>query len=122
MFSYFTGDWTYLHSDREAAGKSAFGERIAHGYMTLSVSLGLMVRSGVIDPAVFRALKSIEYVRFIGPVKIGDTLTVFYSSKREASRRGTVCVKTDAHTINQRNETVMEFGTTHLEKAPAEIR
>lgn len=117
MFSYFTGDWTYLHTDKEAAERSIFRERVAHGYLTLSVSLGLMIRSGVINVDVFMALKSIEYVRFVKPVRIGDTLTVVYSSARKESRSGPVSVTTEARTLNQRNETVMEFGTLHLERS-----
>ncbi len=116
MFSYFTGDWTYLHTDRVAAEKSMFGERVAHGYLTLSVSLGLMIRCGAVNADLFKALKSIDFVRFSAPVKIGDTLTVFYSSARKESRPGTVQVTTDARTLNQREEVVMEFRTVHLER------
>ena len=116
MFSYFTGDWTYLHTDSVAAKRSVFGERVAHGYMTLSVSLGLMIRSGVIDADLFKALKSIDFVRFIRPVRIGDTLTVVYSTRKKETRQGTVSVTTDARTLNQKNEIVMEFRTLHLER------
>jgi len=116
MFSYFTGDWTYLHTNREMAAKSMFGERVAHGYLTLSVSLGLMIRAGAINNDVFMALKSIERVNFLKPVKIGDTLTVSYSAKRNESKQGTVVVTLSARTLNQKNECVMEFSTVHLEK------
>lgn len=116
MFSYFTGDWTYLHTDMEMAEKSIFGERVAHGYLTLSVSLGLMIRSGAINTNVFMALKSIERVSFLEPVKIGDTLTVSYSAERRESKSGSVVVTLSAKTFNQRKECVMEFVTVHLEK------
>ncbi len=116
MFSYFTGDWTYLHTDRELAEKSIFGERVAHGYLTLSVSLGLMIRSGAINTDVFMALKSIESVNFLKPVKIGDTLTVSYSAERAESKPGTVVVTLSAKTYNQRKECVMDFKTVHLER------
>jgi acyl dehydratase len=116
MFSYFTGDWTYLHTDREKAEKSMFGERVAHGYLTLSVSLGLMIRSGAIDTDVFMALKSIERASFLKPVRIGDTLTVSYSEERRESKSGLVVVTISAKTFNQEKECVMEFATVHLEK------
>ncbi len=116
MFSYFTGDWTYLHTDREMAEKSIFGERVAHGYLTLSVSLGLMIRSGAINTDVFLALKSIERVSFLKPVKIGDTLTVSYSAERRESKSGSIVVTLSAKTFNQKKECVMEFITVHLEK------
>ena len=116
MFSYFTRDWTYLHTDREMAEKSIFGERVAHGYLTLSVSLGLMIRSGAINTDVFLALKSIERVSFLKPVKIGDTLTVSYSAERRESKSGSIVVTLSAKTFNQKKECVMEFITVHLEK------
>ncbi len=116
MFSYFTGDWTYLHTDMEMAEKSIFGERVAHGYLTLSVSLGLMIRSGAINTNVFMALKSIERVSFLKPVKIGDTLTVSYSAERRESKSGSIVVTLSAKTFNQKKECVMEFITVHLEK------
>jgi acyl dehydratase len=115
-FSYFTGDWTYLHSDREAAEKSVFGERIAHGYLTLSVSLGLIIRSGAINKDLFISLKTIEHVKFLKPVKIGDTVKVTYSTTRRENDAGRISVTIDAKTINQKNETVMEFSTVHLER------
>ena len=116
MFSYFTGDWTYLHTDKVAAEKSMFGERVAHGYLTLSVSLGLMIRSGAINTDVFLALKSIESVKFLKSVKIGDTLSVSYSIEREESKTGKVPVRITAKTFNQRDECVMEFTTIHIER------
>jgi acyl dehydratase len=116
MFSYFTGDWTYLHTDIEMASKSIFGQRVAHGYLTLSVSLGLMIQSGAIDTDTFTALKSIESVSFLRPVKIGDTLRVSYSAERKESRSGSVVVKISARTLNQKKECVMEFVTLHLER------
>lgn len=120
MFSYFTGDWTYLHTDAEASKIGIFGERVAHGYLTLSISLGLVVRSGAIDTKKFIALKSIENVKFLNPVKIGDTLKVVYTTTKEEDRESRVKIKTEARTINQKNETVMEFRTVHLERAEGE--
>ncbi|MHB1709652.1 MAG: MaoC/PaaZ C-terminal domain-containing protein [Thermoplasmataceae archaeon] len=116
MFSYFTGDWTFLHTDVEAARKSIFGERVAHGYLTLSVSLGLMIRSGAINADVFMALKSIEYVKFLKPVKINDTLRVAYSPERTPSSPGVTLVTVNARTMNQNNDDVLKFRTSHLER------
>ncbi|MHB8360913.1 MAG: MaoC/PaaZ C-terminal domain-containing protein [Thermoplasmataceae archaeon] len=117
MFSYFTGDWTSLHTDVESAKKSMFGERIAHGYLTLSVSLGLMIRGGVINADLFMAMRSINHVIFLRPVKIGDTLRVIFSKKENTDKPGKIEVITDAKTINQRKEIVMEFQTSHIERS-----
>ncbi|MCL6089667.1 MAG: dehydratase [Candidatus Thermoplasmatota archaeon] len=113
FFSYFTGDWTFLHTDVVEAKNSFFGERIAHGYLTLSVSLGLLVRAGMIDKERFLALKSIESVRFLKPVKINDTVRVFFtiSDSEDGSR---INVTTKARTVNQTGEDVLEFTTIHV--------
>ena len=103
MFSYFTGDWTYLHTDKEKANKSAFGERVAHGYLTLAVALGLVIRSGAINTNLFIALKSIESVKFLKPVKIGDTLTVSYQKFSGGSSQVGILFKGSWHKIWGRN-------------------
>lgn len=41
-FAMFTGDWFPLHTDDEYARESAYGERIAHGLLVLSVAMGLV--------------------------------------------------------------------------------
>ena len=42
-FACLTGDFYYLHVDREAARQSPYGRRIAHGFLIVSVATGLMV-------------------------------------------------------------------------------
>lgn len=116
FFSYFSGDWTYLHTGAVAAKKSPFGTRVAHGYLTLSVSLGLLVRAGIVNIKKFVALKSIDSVRFHRPVGIGDTLHVVFSQRRSAASGGKREVVTSGKTVNQNGDVVMEFQTTHLER------
>ena len=114
FFSYFTGDWTFLHSDMVESGNSVFGERIAHGYLTLSVSLGLLVRAGMIDKKRFLALKSIESVRFLKPVRINDTMRVFFTTSESEDGKGRINVVTKARTVNQSGDTVLAFTSTHM--------
>ena len=45
-FSALTGDYTYLHTDAEAAAKTPFGERVGHGLLGLSFLMGLVTRLG----------------------------------------------------------------------------
>ncbi|MCL4325516.1 MAG: dehydratase [Candidatus Thermoplasmatota archaeon] len=115
FFSYFTGDWFYLHTDKEAAKKTIFRERIFHGYLVLSVSLGLMVRSGMLDKERFVALKSIHEVEFLKPVKIGDTVHVeFIFNTTENEKYNSVVI--NGETINQDGITVIKFKLSYLEK------
>lgn len=71
-FSALTGDWHPQHADARWAATSQFGERIAHGMMLLSYSLGLLP----IDPERVVALRGIRNVTFKRPVPIGTTISV----------------------------------------------
>lgn len=42
LFSAFSGDWYPLHTDKEWAAQTSFGQRIAHGMLVLSVAMGLL--------------------------------------------------------------------------------
>lgn len=72
QFSALTGDWHPQHGDAEWAAAGPFGERIAHGMMLLSYSLGL----APIDPERVQALRGLDSVRFKRPVRIGETIRV----------------------------------------------
>lgn len=70
MFCALSGDWYPLHSNREWAAKSPFGERIAHGLLILVVGAAFMP----IMPGVVIAFYGIDKVRFTNPVRFGDTI------------------------------------------------
>jgi 3-hydroxybutyryl-CoA dehydratase len=72
MFAAFSGDWHPLHVDDEYAKKAFFGERIAHGFLVLTVASGLM---GLADMAIL-AFYGMDKVRFLAPTTIGDTLNI----------------------------------------------
>jgi len=71
-FAALTGDWHPQHSDAEWAREGHFGERVAHGMLVLSYSLGL----APMNPERVIALRGIRDVVFKRPVKIGDTIRV----------------------------------------------
>jgi 3-hydroxybutyryl-CoA dehydratase len=76
MFAAFTGDWHPIHTNVEYAKKTIFGERIAHGMLGLTVGSALIFRLGpyVFTPKKFIAFYGIDKIRFIAPIKIGDTI------------------------------------------------
>jgi 3-hydroxybutyryl-CoA dehydratase len=76
MFASLTGDWHPLHTNTEYAKDTVFGERIAHGLLSLCVGNALMFRLGynVNIPKSFIAFGGMDHVRFTGAVKIGDTI------------------------------------------------
>jgi 3-hydroxybutyryl-CoA dehydratase len=71
-FSALTGDWHPQHSDAHWAGESQFSERVAHGMLVLSYSIGL----APLDPERVVALRGLDSVTFKRPVAIGDTICV----------------------------------------------
>jgi acyl dehydratase len=76
LYSALTGDWWEGHTNVEYAKKTVFGQRIAHGFLTLSIGTSLLFRLGVNEflPRFFIAHYGIEALRFTAPVMIGDTI------------------------------------------------
>ncbi|SEH38089.1 Acyl dehydratase [Halopenitus malekzadehii] len=64
-----------IHTDLEAAAESPYGDVIASGYHTLSLSVRLLVDAARGDRAVIAGL-GIDDVRWHAPVRPGDTLAV----------------------------------------------
>jgi len=109
MFSAISGDWHPIHTDAEYAKKTVFGQRIAHGLLGLVIGSGLAFRMGdrAVLPKNFIAFYGIDRLRFISPLKIGDTVhieveVVDLIPKRDG--RGIVKFKTELK--NQRNEVI----------------
>ncbi|HYM59038.1 MAG TPA: MaoC/PaaZ C-terminal domain-containing protein [Solirubrobacteraceae bacterium] len=71
-FASLTGDWHPQHSDAEWAADSAFGERIAHGLLVVSLAGGLVP----FDPRRVIALRRLADVVFKRAVRLGDTICV----------------------------------------------
>ena len=83
-FATFTGDTFYAHMDEEAAARSPiFGGRVAHGYLILSFAAGLFV-----DPAEGPVLANygLEGLRFVKPVKPGDSIAAALTVKSKTQR------------------------------------
>jgi len=100
MFSAFSGDWYPLHTDKEYAAQTMFGQRIAHGLLVLSVASGL----ARMNPGVVAAFYGMDKVRFTAPTYIGDTIKVEAEvvDKSDKGAFGVVTIKQEIK--NQRNE------------------
>ncbi|MEX2524371.1 MAG: phenylacetic acid degradation bifunctional protein PaaZ [Gammaproteobacteria bacterium] len=106
-FGDLTGDHFYAHFDEEAAAKSIFGRRVAHGYFLISAAAGLFV-----DPAPGPVLANygLDNLRFREPVGIDDTIQVrltvkekIRKDKRPEEERATGIVVWEVHIWNQDN-------------------
>lgn len=83
-FACLSGDHFYAHMDKIGAAESIFGERVVHGYFVLSAAAGLFVDAGV-GPVI--ANYGLENLRFIEPVKPGDTIQVRLTCKRKTLKK-----------------------------------
>lgn len=72
-FAGLSGDFNRIHTDEVYARDSAFGQRVAHGLLGLSIASGLAVRTGILEGTVL-AFREIESWKFSLPVHIGDTI------------------------------------------------
>lgn len=70
-------DYTRLHFDEAHVATTQFKRPIAHGYIALNWSIGLMFpeHAGWYAPDGADRVKRWEDVRFVAPVFVGDTLT-----------------------------------------------
>ncbi len=106
-FAGLTGDFNQIHIDAEFSQNSPFGQRVAHGLLVLSISMGLVVQTGVMEGTVL-AFREIQEWKFSKPVFLGDTLHVelLVVETKEIPRLGGGSVLIEAKVINQRAEIV----------------
>ncbi|HMM99795.1 MAG TPA: MaoC/PaaZ C-terminal domain-containing protein, partial [Anaerolineales bacterium] len=107
-FAGLTGDYNQIHTDAAFAATTQFGQRIAHGLLGLSIAVGLLMRTGVLEGTVLAFREIVEW-KFVKPVFIGDTLRVEMEVKElKAMPRiggGQALVALDVK--NQKDETLM---------------
>jgi 3-hydroxybutyryl-CoA dehydratase len=101
-FADLTGDTNPIHLDIEYAAKSMFGERIAHGMLVaglISAVLGTQLPG---PSSIYLG----QDLKFMAPVKIGDTLTVTATVTEKRDDKRIVKLRTTA--TNQRGEMVVD--------------
>jgi acyl dehydratase len=112
-FARLTGDENPLHLDEEFARPRLFGGRVAHGMLTLSLTLGLWYRSRAFDDLIV-VFSGIDKLRFLRAVRPEDALTAELAiTRHDPSPRGDV-VELDNTTFNQRKEPVLSFSARLL--------
>ena len=117
-----TGDWVSLHLDAQYAAATPFGERIAHGPLTLSIALGLLTQTGYFSNVA--AWLGVDEVRALRPVLIGHTIRAraVVVEARPTKRPDRGLWGLAYQVVNQDGETVMTFRSSFLiltDDAPA---
>ena len=75
-FAEATGDFQYIHVDKDRAAETPFGTTIAHGFLTLSLLSKLSSMNGGIklENAVMGINYGLDKVRFVNPVKVNSKI------------------------------------------------
>jgi acyl dehydratase len=117
LFAGLTGDHYPLHTDEQFAAQTQFGTRIAHGPLTFCVAVGLVALTGFYGEAVV-ALREVQSIRALKPVKAGDTVRVLVEvvSAESARRSDQGILSLDYTVVNQHDETVMTLRMVLLAK------
>lgn len=111
-FAMITGDWHPIHVNVEYAKKSVFGERIAHGMLTLTLGSALCMWMGpnTYAPKSFIAFVGMDGIKISVPTKIGDTL--HWEGKvaaLEPKSKGRGIITYECAVKNQRDETCLVY-------------
>ena len=111
-FAMITGDWHPIHVNAEYAKSSPFGERIAHGMLTLTLGASLCMWMGpnTYAPKSFIAFVGMNGIRISVPTKIGDTIrwegTI---AALEPKSKGRGIITYNCAIKNQRDETCLIY-------------
>lgn len=103
-FAGLSADFFPLHVDKEYAATTRFGQRIAHGFLVMSMATGMVPA----DYEKVEALYGIDKMRFLRPVFIGDTIYVemeVIGLKERADGSGVVDFQQNI--VNQNGEVVI---------------
>jgi len=106
-----------FHLDKEAAARSHFGGLIASGYHVLALSFRLLLMTGVICAENSLGSWGIDEVRWLAPLRPGDTLTLVAEVRGiqpSTSRHDRGTVRLTCRAQNQHVDTVMTFTANQL--------
>lgn len=108
-FAGLSGDFNSIHTDAEYVKDTAFGQRVAHGLLIISIVSGLAVRTGIMEGTVL-AFREIKNWKFGLPVFIGETIHVIMevTGKKAMPRLGGGSILLSLDVRNQDDQTVMK--------------
>ena len=117
-----TYDPQSFHIDANAAAESQFGGIIASGFQTMGLCFRLLVQLGIFEACSLGG-PGIDEVRFLAPVRPGDTLTSeleIIEHKASASKPDLGVVRYYVRGTNQHGNQVLSFIVTHMLKRRGE--
>lgn len=115
-FAALSGDYTMLHTSEPYAKQTIHKERIAHGLLSLAISNGLVIRTGIFDGTV-EAFLEVD-TKFLAAVHFGDTLhteTKILETRRTKNQHFGIVVA-ENHVYNQAGMKVLTHKATLMVK------
>jgi 3-hydroxybutyryl-CoA dehydratase len=101
LYCAVSGDTNPVHTNAEYAGKSRFGQRIAHGMLTAGL-VSAVIGTKLPGPGAIYMSQSLQ---FVAAVHIGDTITAMATITEFDGKRGPMTI--DTVCVNQRQEEVI---------------
>jgi acyl dehydratase len=113
-FAGLSGDFNPLHTNAEFAKTTPFGQRIAHGMLTVAVSTGMSNWSGLFAGTTIALLE--QNIKYKGAVMFGETvhLRMTVTEKKETSKPDRGIVTVAAQMFNQDDKLVVDMIWVHL--------
>lgn len=104
-----TGCWLPIHTDREFAAETAYGERVVQGTFLLGLAEGLLYSN---EPTGIRANAGMDDIAFHRPVFIDDTIRFDVEVLEKTPRDDQSGIVTlDVEGTNQDGHTVVTYRT-----------
>jgi len=107
-----------FHLNAEAAAATHFGGLVAGGFQTAALAWGLALKTGVFQKMALAGL-GIDGLRWIKPVRVGDTLTCRFEvleTRRSSSKPGQGIAVSRFDLINQYDDLVFTMRMAQLLK------
>ena len=113
-FAGLSGDYNQIHTDAVFASKTQFGQRVAHGLLGMSIAVGLIMQTGLLEGTVL-AFREINEWKFVKPFFIGDTVHALLSISeiKALPRIGAGALIASVEVLNQKDE-VCQRGKLNL--------
>lgn len=116
-YANYTRDYQQIHTDRQFARSSLYGDVILHGLAGVAFASGMLLRTEFGTRTVRTMLTCLGFrtIKFPLPIMVDDTITLHFEVVGKSDHdetKGLVEMRLD--TTNQRDETVSTHTRTYL--------